>query len=154
MTTWIKLAAAALVALFLFGAGFQYAAALYEAEKSDMIADYEKRARAQDEQFKGQLQNERDEYSKATSTLLAQLRESEDKQRGLAVDANRLRDELARRSRLPATGDSSCGTCEKRLAGCQRLLGEGVGLVEEGGRLVEQGAIRKDGLAAYSMPTQ
>ena len=147
---YIKFAAVLVTALLLFGAGYQYAAALYKAKISDMVAEYEAKAREFEQDAKFKLQAERDGYAKATSELLAKLRESEDRQRDLAVNADRLRDELARRARLPSAGSSACRACEERLASCQGLLSDGVGLAEEGARLAERGAIRKDGLAAYS----
>lgn len=151
---YIKFAAVLVTALLLFGAGYQYAASLYKVKISDMVAEYEAKAREFEQDAKFKLQAERDGYAKATSELLAKLRESEDRQRDLVVNTNRLRDELARRSRMSAAGDTACRAVEERLAGCQRLLGEGVGLAEEGARLGERTAIRKDGLAAYSLPVK
>ncbi|MDO4937899.1 MAG: hypothetical protein Q4E62_08285 [Sutterellaceae bacterium] len=146
---YLKVLAWMLVAWGLFGVGYFYASYKYDAKIATMVADHERQARVQAEQLKGQLQKERDDYAKATSNLLAQLRESENMQRDLADDAIRLRDELARRSRLPAAGNSSCGTIEKRLASCQGLLAESVELLAEGAGLSDRIAVKKDGLAAY-----
>lgn len=153
METDVKFAVAVLAAVVLFAGGYRYAAAVYKAEIESMKARAEKEAREYADDDKERLLEQRDTYARATSVLLKQMGEAESSRRDLAVTADRLRKQLAASSaRLSAPGDAACRVVAERLAGCERLLSEGVGLAEEGARLVERGAIRKDGLAAYSVP--
>lgn len=133
-----------------FGLGYSLAAYKADAEIESMISDHAKRVADSEREYAKKLESEKNQRELDISSLLEQIRESNARERELVIRADRLQRDLADRARRPTAGDSACGACEVRLAGCTKLLSEGVGLVAEGAALSERIAVRKDGLADYS----
>ena len=144
---WLKGAAVAFVVAAIFLAGYWFAAQGYKREIADMMADYERRSKAAQEEANAKLLSEREKNAQVTSELVARLEDLSVRGRESAVRADRLQRELAARAKVSASDSSTCKSCEQRFARCARLLSEGVGLAGEGSELAERIAIRKDALA-------
>ncbi len=143
MNTWLKVAAYTVAGFLIFGSGYKYAAALYEADIADLEAQHalalkEKTDayRAKEQSQAQQLADAWDKYEKARAES-ADLRVDVDRVRKLADDY---------RARLPAAGADSCDALRERLAGCTKLLEEGAKLSTEGAELSSRVSARKDAL--------
>lgn len=144
LTVWGKAAAVVGAAAVCFVGGYWVSAQVYKREIADMVADYERRSKAAQEEQNAKLLAEREKNAKTTSELLEKLNELSVRQRNAAATADRLQRELANRAKVSRTESGSCRDCEERSARCAELLAEGVGLAQEGGGLAERIAIRKD----------
>lgn len=80
------------------------------------------------------------------SDFTKKIQTLEARNRSLSASAARLSERLRAAGMSPADSDPS-GTCSKRLARCQELLGESLGLLSEGAGLAERIAARKDAIA-------
>lgn len=143
MNTWLKVATCAVAGFLIFGAGYKYAAAIYEADIADMqtqhaLALKEKtdEYRAKEQSQAKQLADAWDNYEKARAESVS-LRGDVDRVRKLADDY---------RAQLPAAGADSCDALKERLAGCTKLLEEGAKLSVEGAELSSRVSARKDAL--------
>lgn len=141
MNTWLKVVTCAVAGFLIFGAGYKYAAALYEADIADMqtqhaLALKEKtdEYRAKEQSQAKQLADAWDNYEKARAESVS-LRGDVDRVRKLADNY---------RARLSAASPYSCDVIRERLASCTELLSEGAGLSAEGADLAERVAARKD----------
>ena len=141
MNTWLKVVTCAVAGFLIFGAGYKYAAALYEADIADMqtqhaLALKEKtdEYRAKEQSQAKQLADAWDNYEKARAESVS-LRGDVDRVRKLADNY---------RARLSAASPDSCDVIRERLASCTELLSEGAGLSAEGADLAERVAARKD----------
>lgn len=150
--TWLKVLGIGLVSLFLFGAGYKFAAALYQADIAELerahalaLADKEKEYRANERKQIDAVTQAWDEYEKAK----AEIAESRGNADNLRSELDRLR-RLAdgHKSGLPATSANPCKHCSDRLARCVGLLEEGAGLSVEGAELSQEGADLSSRIAA------
>ena len=139
--------AALAVVIVSFCLGFSLAHWRGQAEMESMISDHATRVANAEKEYAEKLEKERHRRELDVSSLLSQIRESHERERDLTRTADRLRNDLAARAQRPSASAGACGACEVRLAGCTRLLGEGVELVAEGAASSERIAVRKDGLA-------
>ena len=142
--TWFKALGVGLIALLLFGAGYRYAAALYQSDIDELkaahaiaLAEKEKEYRANERKQIDSLTQALDEYEKAK----AELAESRGNADNLRSELDRLR-KLAdgHKSGLPATSANPCKHFEERYAQCVGLLEEGAGLSVEGAELSQEGS--------------
>lgn len=133
-----------------FGLGYSLASYKADAEMESMISDHATRVANAEKEYAEKLEKERHRRELDVSSLLSQIRESHERERDLTRTADRLRHDLAARAKRPSAGTGACGVIENRLAGCARLLAEGVELVAEGAALSERIAVRKDGLSDYA----
>lgn len=141
MNTWLKVATCAVTGFLIFGSGYKYAAALYEADIADLQAQY---ALAMEEKT--------DEYRAKEQSQAKQLADAWDALERARAESVSLRDDVDRvrkladnhRTRLSAASPDSCDVIRERLASCTELLSEGAGLSAEGADLAERVAARKD----------
>lgn len=109
------------------------------------------RAEAQaQERIAAQEKESYEVYAKQQDALmdaLAQRDKALASVRALRADAGRLRDQLSARAEADKASGAGDGGGE-RLARCERLLAEGVGLAGEGAELSRRIAADKDALAA------
>ena len=132
MNTWLKVAAYSVAGLLIFGSGYKYAAALYEADIADMQAQHALALKEKTDEYRAKEQSQAKQLADAWDQLERARTESVD----LRADVDRVR-KLADnyRSRLSAAGTDSCDAIKERLASCTRLLEEGAELSAEGARL-------------------
>ncbi len=144
MNTWLKVAAYSVAGLLIFGSGYKYAAALYEADIADMQAQHALALKEKTDEYRAKEQSQAKQLADAWDQLERARTESVD----LRADVDRVR-KLADnyRSRLSAAGTDSCDAIKERLASCTRLLEEGAELSAEGARLSEEIASKKDTLS-------
>ena len=142
--------AALAVVVVSFCLGFALAHWRGQAEMESMIADHATRVANAENEYAKKLEAERHRRELDVSSLLSQIRESHERERSLTRIADRLRNELTNRASRPSASAGACGAIENRLAGCTRLLSEGVELVAEGAALSERIAVRKDGISDYA----
>lgn len=139
--TWLKYLGAALAAAALFVSGYQYAAALYEADIADLQAQHALAMKDKTDEYRAKEQSQAQQLADAWDALERARAESG----SLRDDIDRVRLEANRyRSRLSAAGSDSCDAVKERLASCTRLLEEGAGLSAEGAELAERVAAKKD----------
>lgn len=149
LTAWGKVAASFGAAAVFFGFGYWVSTQVHEREIAEMVSDFQRRAKASQEEQNAKLLAEREKNAKTTSELLEKLNDLSVRQRNASDTANRLQRELANRAKVSGAKSSSCADCEKRFAECAGLLAEGVGLAQEGGDLAERIAIRKDAVVSF-----
>ena len=139
--TWLKYLGAALAAAALFVSGYQYAAALYEADIADLQAQHALALKDKTDEYRAKEQSQAKQLADAWDALeraraeSVSLRDDVDRVRKLADDY---------RAKLSQAGTYSCGVVIKRLAGCTKLLEEGAKLSAEGAGLAEEIAAKKD----------
>lgn len=145
MNTWLKIGGALFAAVALFVGGYKYAAALYEAEISDMQARHALALKDKTDEYRAKEQSQAKQLADAWDALERARAESVD----LRSDVDRVR-KLADsyRARLSAASTDSCDALRERLAGCTKLLEESAELCEEGARLSGEVAAKKDALAS------
>lgn len=144
MNTWLKVATCAVTGFLIFGAGYKYAAALYEADIADLQAQY---ALAMEEKT--------DEYRAKEQSQAKQLADAWDALERARAESVSLRDDVDRvrkladnyRARLSAAGANSCDAVRERLASCVGLLEEGSSLSEEGASLSQRVSGKQEALA-------
>lgn len=125
----------------IFFAGYQFAANRYERDIAEARAEYATKAQTLEEKYR---EKEREQYNSLVLALeerdkaLASLRDR-------SADLERLRKQAAdARSRLSASGTTTCSAEREQLARCAGLLERGYGLLERGAELSERTAIDKD----------
>lgn len=135
MVDWLKIGAGVLAAVSLFVGGYQYAAALYGKDISDLRADYASRAAALEEKYRAE--------ERSQSAALAAAWEERDRARADAVDLSadleRVRGEYASlKRRVPAAGAGSgkphvepCRGGAELVSRCSELLARCVGMAQE-----------------------
>ena len=143
MNTWLKVTTCAVAGFLIFGAGYKYAAALYEADIADLQAQYSLAMKEKTDEYRAKEQSQSQQLADAWDQLERSRAESVD----LRSDVERVR-KLADdyRARLSAAGTDSCDALRERLAGCTKLLEEGAKLSTEGAELSSQVSARKDAL--------
>ena len=141
MNAWMKVAACAVAGLLIFGSGYKFAAALYEADIADLQAQHALAMKEKTDEYRAKEQSQAKQLADAWDTLERARAESV----SLRGDVDRVRVEADRyRAKLSRAGSDSCSAIRERLASCTELLSEGAGLSAEGARLVERVAARKD----------
>lgn len=138
---WFKWAGAALAAVVIFVAGYQYAASIYKAEIAQLREEYALATKELTDDYRAKEQSQAKQLADAWDQLERARAESV----SLRGDVNRVR-KLAdnHRARLSAASPDSCDVIRERLASCTELLSEGAGLSAEGADLAERVAARKD----------
>ena len=136
MNTWLKVASCAVVGLLIFGAGYKYAAALYEADIADMQAHHALALKEKTDEYRSKEQSQAKELAAAWDQLERARAESV----SLRDDVDRVR-KLADSYRTKLSGADSIRT---RLTSCTRLLEEGASLSSEGAGVAEGIASKKD----------
>lgn len=147
MNTWLKVASCAVVGLLIFGAGYKYAAALYEADIADMQAQHALAMKEKTDEYRSKERSQAQQLADAWDQLERARAESVD----LRDDVERVR-KLADdyRARLSAAGSDSCAPDRERLASCTTLLEEGAKLSAEGAELAQRIAEKKDALSTMT----
>ena len=140
---WLTLGAA--IAAFILG--FSSASVLADRDKQKREKEHLSALLKQEQDYGERLKAREMEAAEAYSSMLTRLRESESNHRDLLQHSERLREQLAAAGKVSGQSANSTGTCEKRLARCADVLGEGVSLLAEGAGLSERIAIRKDAIS-------
>lgn len=148
MTVWTKIGAFAVVASALFLSGYKFAAAMYEADIAEMVAEYEARVSLVNQKTSEDLVTERRKNAQAIDDYLARISQLERRSRSDAVLVDRLQRELASRTEMSATGADPCRDCQEQISRCQRLLSRGVGLASRGAEMAVRNAAEKDAVVA------
>lgn len=141
MISWYKAVAVAVAAAAFFIGGYQYAAALYEADIADLQAQHALAVKEKNDEYRSKEQFQAKQLAEAWNQFEQARAESVD----LRADVDRVR-RLADgyRAKLSGTDSDSCAPVRERLASCTELLSEGAGLSAEGADLAERVAARKD----------
>lgn len=141
MNAWMKVAACAVAGLLIFGSGYKFAAALYEADIADLQAQHALAMKEKTDEYRAKEQSQAKQLADAWDTLERARAESV----SLRDDVDRVRVEADRyRAKLSRANSDSCTPFRKRLARCTDLLAEGASLSSEGAGLAERVAARKD----------
>lgn len=141
MNTWLKVVAYSVAGLLIFGSGYKYAAALYEADIADMQAQYALALKEKTDEYRSKEQSQAKQLADAWDQLERARAESV----SLRDDVDRVRVEADHyRAELSRANSDSCTPFRKRLASCTSLLAEGAGLSAEGAGLAEGIAAKKD----------
>lgn len=141
MNTWLKVATCAVAGFLIFGAGYKYAAALYEADIAEMQAQHALALKKKNDEYRTKEQSQAKQLADAWDALERARAESVD----LRADVNRVRSEADRyRAELSRANPDSCTPLRKRLARCAELLSEGAGLSVEGAGISQRIAGKHD----------
>lgn len=141
MNTWLKVATCAVAGFLIFGAGYKYAAALYEADIAEMQAQHALALKEKNDEYRTKEQSQAKQLADAWDALERARAESVD----LRADVNRVRSEADRyRAELSRANPDSCTPLRKRLARCAELLSEGAGLSVEGAGISQRIAGKHD----------
>ena len=140
---WLTLGAA--IAAFILG--FSSASVLADRDKQKREKEHLSALLKQEQEYGERLKTREAEAAETYSAMLSRFRESESRNLSLLQSADRLREQLAAAGKVPGQSANPSGTCEKRLARCASVLGEGVSLLSEGAGLSERIAIRKDAIS-------
>lgn len=145
--TWFKWAGAALAAVVIFVAGYQYAASIYKAEIAQLREEYALATKELTDDYRAKEQSQAKQLADAWDQLERARAESVD----LRDDVDRVR-KLADsyRAKLSGAGADSCAPVRERLAGCTKLLEEGAKLSAEGAELAQRIAEKKDALSTMT----
>jgi hypothetical protein len=139
---WLTLGAA--IAAFILG--FSSASVLADRDKQKREKEHLSALLKQEQEYGQRLKAREAEAAETYSAMLSRFRES--RNLSLLQSADRLREQLdAAVGQVPGQSANPSGTCEKRLARCADVLGEGVSLLAEGAGLSERIAIRKDAIS-------
>lgn len=144
MNTWLKVATCAVAGLLMFGVGYKYAAALYEADIAEMQVQHALALKEKTDEYRSKEQSQAKELAAAWDQLERARAESV----SLRDDVDRVR-KLADsyRAKLSGADSDSCAPIRKRLTSCTDLLSEGAGLSAEGAELSQRLAGKHDALA-------
>lgn len=144
MIGWYKVMAVAIAAAAFFIGGYKYAAALYEADIADLLAQHALAAKEKNDEYRSKEQLQAKRLAEAWNQLEQARAESVD----LRADVDRVR-RLADsyRAKLSGTDSDSCDALRERLASCTRLLAEGAELSAEGARLSGRVAAKKEAIS-------
>lgn len=138
---WFKYAGLAVAAALIFGAGYKYAAALYE---SDIASINEAHAIALAQKESEYRANERKQILAYTEAI-DELEKSRSDARSMRDSLERVRVEADRyRAKLSRANTSACKHFEERLSRCADLLSEGAELATEGTELSGRISAEKD----------
>lgn len=142
--TWFKWAGAALAAVVIFVAGYQYAASIYKAEIAQLREEYALATKELTDDYRAKEQSQAKQLADAWDQLERARAESVD----LRDDVERVR-KLADsyRAKLSGAGADSCAPVRERLASCVGLLEEGSSLSEEGASLSQRVSGKQEALA-------
>lgn len=141
MNTWLKVATCAVAGFLIFGAGYKYAAALYEADIAEMQAQHALALKEKNDEYRTKEQSQAKQLADAWDALERARAESVD----LRADVNRVRSEADRyRAELSRANPDSCIPLRKRLARCAELLSEGASLSVEGAGISQRIAGKHD----------
>lgn len=141
MNTWLKVATCAVAGFLIFGAGYKYAAALYEADIAEMQAQHALALKEKNDEYRTKEQSQAKQLADAWDALERARAESVD----LRADVNRVRSEADRyRAELSRANPDSCTPLRKRLARCTELLSEGASLSVEGAGISQRIAGKHD----------
>lgn len=141
MNTWLKVATCAVAGFLIFGAGYKYAAALYEADIAEMQAQHALALKEKNDEYRTKEQSQAKQLADAWDALERARAESVD----LRADVNRVRSEADRyRAELSRANPDSCTPLRKRLARCAELLSEGASLSVEGAGISQRIAGKHD----------
>ena len=141
MNTWLKVATCAVAGFLIFGAGYKYAAALYEADIAEMQAQHALALKEKNDEYRTKEQSQAKQLADAWAALERARAESVD----LRADVNRVRSEADRyRAELSRANPDSCTPLRKRLARCAELLSEGASLSVEGAGISQRIAGKHD----------
>ena len=141
MNTWLKVFAYSVAGLLIFGSGYKYAAALYEADIADMQAQHAMAMKEKTDEYRAKEKTQAQQLADAWDALERARAESV----SLRDDGDRVRVEADHyRAELSRANSDSCTPFRKRLARCTDLLAEGASLSSEGAGLAERVAARKD----------
>lgn len=141
MNTWLKVATCAVAGFLIFGAGYKYAAALYEADIAEMQAQHALALKEKNDEYRTKEQSQAKQLADAWDALERARAESVD----LRADVNRVRCEADRyRAELSRANPDSCTPLRKRLARCAELLSEGASLSVEGAGISQRIAGKHD----------
>ena len=141
-----KVVAAALIVAFALGFSVEHyrlTVKIERIENDHLTALNEAKENARKELEARELEN-----SETVSNLLARLDNARVNERSLNQRVERLRSQLSSGG-VSADSAAPGGITEKRLAQCERLLSEGLGLGAEGSGLCERIAVRKDAVVKW-----
>lgn len=143
MASWMKAAGSVAAGVWIFVAGYQYAAALYGQDIAELREDYATRAQSLEIKYREKERTYAQSLVEAWEVRDAALARASD----LSGDLDRVRREAdAARRRLSAVTAGSCGAEREQLARCADLVERGAELVRRGVDLSERTAIDKDAL--------
>lgn len=150
MISWYKAVAVAVAAAAFFIGGYQYAAALYEADIADLQAQHALAVKEKNDEYRSKEQFQAKQLAEAWNQFEQARAESVD----LRADVDRVR-KLADsyRAKLSGAGADSCAPVRERLASCTKLLEEGAKLSAEGAELAQRIAEKKDALSTMTRLT-
>lgn len=149
MSAWMKVAACAVAGLLIFGSGYKFAAALYEADIADLQAQHALAMKEKTDEYRAKEQSQAKQLADAWDTLERARAESV----SLRDDVDRVRVEADRyRAKLSRASTDSCSAERERLGKCVGLLREGAELSGEGAELSGRIAARKDALLHVVRP--
>lgn len=138
----LQVVAVLALAVCIFGMGYK------EGFDSCQRAN-EKAVAAAREKMQAEARAKDEKNAETVSNLIQKMQSLEARNRSLSSTASRLSERLSR-SGLPAADADSGRACGKRLARCQELLGESLGLLSEGAGLAERVAVRKDAVTGLT----
>lgn len=143
MSIWVKIGAVAVVAAAFFVGGYKYAAALYEADISQLLKEHALAIKEKTDEYRAKEQEQAKKLAVAWDELESARAESAD----LRSDVERVR-KLANSycAKLSGTDSDSGDSLKERLADCTKLLSEGAGLSAEGARISQGIAARKEAI--------
>lgn len=137
----LKYVAVLVASAAFFGAGYQYAAALYTKDIEEMRRDYAERSQAMEEKYRAHEQKQTQALVAAWEERDAALARAD----RLSGDVERVRKQAdAARRRLSAVTAGTCDAEREQLARCADLVERGTELVRRGVELSERTAIDKD----------
>lgn len=138
MPTWIFYVLACAVAAF---GGYEWAAAHYEKDISDLRLEYESKAKAQAEEN----QRQGEENARRLAEAVAERDDALARIGDVSDDADGVRREaVAFGLKMPGSDTDSCKPCREKLAESVKLLSESADLLEEGASLLTRVAADKD----------
>lgn len=141
MNAWLKVATCAVAGFLIFGAGYKYAAALYEADIADMQAQHALALKEKTDEYRSKEQSQ----AKELAAVWDQLERARAESVNLRDDVDRVRDEADRyRAELSRANPDSCGALRERLSSCTELLEEGASLSVEGAGISQRIAGKHD----------
>lgn len=142
-TAWIKGIGGLLAVGAVFFAGYRYAAALYEADIAELIAEHAKNSKELTNDYRRKERESAKKLAEAWNALERARAESVD----LRNDVERVRDEAAALKReMSRAPTGACSPCRAKLAECSGLLERGAALLERGAREYGEVAADKDAI--------
>lgn len=141
VSTWLKAGVTALFVALAFFSGYRYAAALYEADIAELIAEHAKNSKELTNDYRRKERESAKKLVEAWNALERARAESAD----LRVDVDRVRNQAtALERKLSRANAASCASERKLLAGCTGLLARGADLVERCENVARDSASKHD----------